>query len=82
VQSIEVNVAGLEDYNDALYARDLELPETIELVTPADEMVVTVRAIEEEEEEEEEEELFVEVEAGDVEVITAASEEEEEEFEE
>jgi large subunit ribosomal protein L25 len=81
VQSIEVNVAGLEDYNDALYARDLELPETIELVTSADEMVITVRAVEEEEEEEEEEELFVEVDAGDVEVITAASDEEEEDFE-
>ena len=36
MQSIEVDVSGLEDFNDALYVRDLSLPETVEVLTPED----------------------------------------------
>jgi large subunit ribosomal protein L25 len=82
VQSIEVDVSGLEDFNDALHVRDLSLPETIEVLTPADELIVRLQAIQIEEEEEEEEEiLFGEVEAGEVEVIQRGRAEDEEEEE-
>ena len=79
MQSIELNVTGLEDYGAALYVSDLSLPEGITVLTPADEMIVRLQGIEEEEEEEEEEEaLLAEVEAGEVEVIQRGKAEEEE----
>jgi len=81
LQSIEVDVSGLEDFSDAIYVRDLQLPSTIELLTPGDEMIARLDTIEEEEEEEEEEALFEVVEPGEVEVIGRGAEEEEEEEE-
>jgi large subunit ribosomal protein L25 len=82
LQSIEVDVSGLEDFGDALYVRDLSLPETVEILTPEDELIVRLQAIQiEEEEEEEEEVLFGEVEPGEVEVIQRGRAEEEEEEE-
>jgi large subunit ribosomal protein L25 len=78
LQSIEVDVSGLEDFSDAIYVRDLQLPTTVELLTPGDEMVARLDTIEEEEEEEEEEALFEVVEPGEVEVIGRGAEEEEE----
>jgi large subunit ribosomal protein L25 len=78
LQSIEVDVSGLEDFSDAIYVRDLQLPDTVELLTPGDEMIARLDTIEEEEEEEEEEALFEVVEPGEVEVIGRGAEEEEE----
>jgi large subunit ribosomal protein L25 len=80
MQSIEVDISGLEDFSDAIYARDLTLPETVTLLTPPDELIARLQGIEEEEEEEEEEELlFEEAEPGEVEVIQRGRAEEEEE---
>jgi large subunit ribosomal protein L25 len=69
MQSIEVDVSGLSDFDEAIHVRDLQLPETIELLTPGDEMVARLEAIEEEEVEEEEEALLEVTEPGEVEVI-------------
>jgi large subunit ribosomal protein L25 len=80
MQSIEVDISGLEDFGDAIYVRDLALPETITVLTSPDELIVRLQAIAEEEEEEEEEEvLFEEAEPGEVEVIQRGRAEEEEE---
>jgi large subunit ribosomal protein L25 len=80
MQSIELDMSGLEGFGEALYVSDLSLPEGITVLTPTDEMIVRLQAVEEEEEEEEEEEvLFGEVEAGEVEVIQRGRVEEEEE---
>ncbi|MFN2129689.1 MAG: 50S ribosomal protein L25 [Anaerolineae bacterium] len=81
LQSIEVDVSGLVDFSDAVHVRDLQLPATIELLTPGDEMIARLEQIQEEEEEEEEEALFEVVEPGEVEVIGRGAEEEEEEEE-
>jgi large subunit ribosomal protein L25 len=81
MQSIEVDVSGLVEFTDAVYVSDLALPEGIEMLTPADEMIARLEAVEEEEEEEEEE-LFPEVEPGEVEVIQRGRAEEEGEEEE
>ena len=78
LQSIEVDVSGLEDFSDAIYVRDLQLPDTVELLTPGDEMIARLDTIEEEEEEEEEEVLLEAMEPGEVEVIGRGAEEEEE----
>jgi large subunit ribosomal protein L25 len=82
MQSIEVDVGGLAEIGDSLLVSDLVVPDTSEILTPADEMVVRLNAIVEIEEEEVEEEiLFGEV--GEVEVIgRGKTEEEEEEIEE
>jgi len=76
LQSIEVDVSGLEDFADAVYVRDLLLPDTIEVLTPGDEMIARLDTIEEEEVEEEEEALFEVLEPGEVEVIGRGAEEE------
>jgi large subunit ribosomal protein L25 len=76
LQSIEVDVSGLEDFADAVYVRDLRLPDTIEVLTPGDEMIARLDSIEEEEVEEEEEALFEVLEPGEVEVIGRGAEEE------
>jgi large subunit ribosomal protein L25 len=75
MQSIEVDVSGLEDFSDAVYVRDLQLPATIEVLTPGDEMIARLDTIEEEEVEEEVEALFEVVEPGEVEVIGRGAEE-------
>jgi large subunit ribosomal protein L25 len=80
MQLIEVDVSGLEGFADAVHVRDLQLPPTIELLTPGDEMIARLEPIEEEEVEEEEA-LFEVVQPGEVEVIGRGAEEEEEEEE-
>lgn len=77
VQSIEVDVSGLVDLDDAVYVRDLIVPESIEMVTSGDEMIARMQPVLEEEEEEEEEALFVIPEA-EVEIIQRGRAEEEE----
>jgi large subunit ribosomal protein L25 len=80
MQSIEVDVSGLVDMSDAIYVRDLAVPQGVEILTSSEEMIVRLQPILEEEEEEEEEELGIELpEVGDVEVIQRGREEEEEE---
>jgi large subunit ribosomal protein L25 len=83
MQSLEVDVSGLSDFGEAIYVSNISLPEGIDMITLADEMVARLDTIEEEEEEEiEEEELFAPAEAGEVEVIGRGAEEEEVELEE
>jgi large subunit ribosomal protein L25 len=80
MQSIEVDVSALNEVGDSLSVSDLVVPDTVELLTAAEEMVVRLNAIVEiEEEEAEEEELFGE--AAEVEVI-GRGKEEDEDFEE
>ncbi|MBN1583077.1 MAG: 50S ribosomal protein L25 [Anaerolineae bacterium] len=77
MQSIEVDVSVLAEIGDSLLVGDLVVPDTVEILTAADEMVVRLNAIVElEEEEGEEEVLFGEV--GEVEVIGRGKTEEEE----
>lgn len=61
---IEVNVSGLEAFDQAIYVRDLETPPSVAWVSEGDEMIVKVEpiSIEEEEVEEVVEEVPVEVE--------------------
>jgi large subunit ribosomal protein L25 len=75
LQMIEVDVSGLADWDDAIYVRDLVVPESVTLLTDPEEMVARLEPVIEEEEEEEELEM---PEIGEVEVIQRAREEEEE----
>ena len=77
MQSIELDASKMVEFSDALYVSDLSLPEGIDILTPADEMIARLQAIQEEEEEEEEELLFGEEETAEVEVIQRGKEEEE-----
>ena len=64
--SIEVDISGLEEFDQAIYLRDVTLPEGIELLTDLDEMLVKLNApsvTEEVEEEAEEAEEAAEAEA-------------------
>ena len=58
-ERIEVDATVLVDIDSAIYVRDLDLPDNIEVLTDPDELIagVTYVTIEEEEEEEEEAEL-------------------------
>lgn len=58
---IEVDVSGLDEFDKAIYVRDLNVPSSIELVSEGDEMIVKVEPVSAVEEE-------VEVEAAPVEV--------------
>jgi large subunit ribosomal protein L25 len=58
MQSIEVDIGVLAEIGDSLSVSDLVVPDTAEILTPADEMVVRLNAIVEIEEEEVEEEEF------------------------
>jgi large subunit ribosomal protein L25 len=77
LQSIEVDVSSLVDMDDAIYVRDLSVPERVEILTDEDEMIARMQYVIEEEEEEEEEE-FVLPSVDEVEVIGERQEEEEE----
>jgi large subunit ribosomal protein L25 len=74
LQSIDVDLTKLVEMDDSLLVGDLAVPDTVEVLQPADEMVVKLNPIVEEEEEEEEE-AFIEV--GEVEVIGRGVTEEE-----
>ena len=78
-ERISIDISTLLEIGDAIYVRDLEVPEAVEVLTSEDEMVVLVTApaaVEEEEVEEEEEELFVDEDA-EPEVIERGKKEEE-----
>lgn len=76
MQSIDVDVSALVSFDDVIRVSDLSVPEGIEVLTAADELIVRLQGIQEEEEEEVEE-VFAEVDAGEVEVIQRARDEDE-----
>ncbi len=79
-ERVSIDISKLVSIGDAIYVRDLEMPDAVEVLTDEDEMVVlvTAPAAIEEEEEVAEEELFVDEEA-EPEVIERGRREEEEE---
>lgn len=52
VHSIIIDLAKLENINDSLHIKDIEIPKGLEVLTDMAEMIVTVQAAEEEKEEE------------------------------
>ena len=78
-ERIIVNISTLAEIDDAIYVRDIELPEEVSVLTDIDEVVVLVTAPAMEEEEEEEE---LEEEELEPEVIEKGKKEEEGEEEE
>jgi large subunit ribosomal protein L25 len=81
VQSFEVDISALVEMDDAIYVRDLVVPEGIDILTDGDEMIARMQYVVEEEEEEEEEEFGLPS-VEEVEVIGERREEGEEEEEE
>lgn len=51
ISSVEVDISGLEEFSDVIRVADLKLPETLTVVTDAEEAVATVAPPKEEEEE-------------------------------
>jgi len=78
-ERVSIDISSLVSIGDAIYVRDLEMPEAVEVLTDEDEMVVlvTAPALIVEEEEEGAEELFVDEEA-EPEVIERGKKEDEE----
>ena len=74
--SIEVDISGLEDMSSHLLASEIKLPNKVELITGADEVVVSIIAQVEEEEE------VVEVNMEDIEATSEGKKKTEEEAEE
>jgi large subunit ribosomal protein L25 len=79
IHSIEVELSDLE-IDDAIYVRDLQVPENVAILTDGEELVAKVQYLYIPEEEEEEEE-WLEVAPEEVEVISKGKEEVEEEAE-
>ena len=75
-EAIEVDLSGLEEIDQAIYVKDLQVPPTVEILTDAEEMVAKVGWAAAEEVEEE---VVEPVELEEVEVIARGKEEEEEE---
>ena len=74
IHSIEVDLSTLLEIDDAIYVKDLQVPENIAILTEGDEMVAKVQRLRLAEEEEVEEEV-VEVAPEEVEVIAKGKEE-------
>jgi len=74
IHSIEVDISTLLEIDDAIYVRDLQVPDNIAILTDGDEMVAKVQRLRLAEEEEEVEEE-VEVALEEVEVIAKGKEE-------
>jgi large subunit ribosomal protein L25 len=81
VQSFQVDVSSMVNMEDAVYVRDLIVPDSIEMLTSDDEMIVRLQYVVEEEEEEEEEEFELAPSVEDVEVIQRGVGEDEQEDE-
>lgn len=73
IGAIEVDLSGLEEIDQAIYVKDLQVPPAVEILTDAEEMVAKVGWAAAEEVEEE----VVPVEPEEVEVIVKGKEEEE-----
>jgi large subunit ribosomal protein L25 len=83
ISQIEFDISHLSTPDDIVYVHEIELPETMTLVTDPEATVTSFDYFrEEEEEEEEEEELLFATAADEVEVIGHGKGDEEEEFEE
>jgi large subunit ribosomal protein L25 len=82
VQTFQVDVSRLVNMDDAIYVRDLVVPDSIEMLTSDDEMIARLQYVVEEEVEEEEEEFELAPSVEDVEVIQRGVGEEGEEEEE
>ncbi|RME44992.1 MAG: 50S ribosomal protein L25 [Chloroflexi bacterium] len=77
IPAITIDISGLEEIDDAVFVRDLELPEQVTILTDPDEMIVRIGYAEMEREEAEEEiaEEEVEVEVVPEEAAVEAPEE-------
>lgn len=83
ISEIEFDVSHLSSPDDLIYVHEIELPETMTLITDPEATVTSFDYFrEEEEEEEEEEDLLFATAADEVEVIGRGKEDEDEEFEE
>ena len=76
-ERITIDLSILREIGDAIYVRDLNLPEEVEVLAEPDEMVILVTAPEAEAVTEEEEEVVVEAVEGEPEVIERGKKEEE-----
>ncbi len=76
VQSIEVDISRLVEMDDSLLVGDLPVPDTVEILTHADELVAKLNPVIELVEEEEEDMFAVVDAAGDVEVVERGKAEE------
>jgi large subunit ribosomal protein L25 len=76
-ERITIDLSILREIGDAIYVRDLNLPEEVEVLAEPDEMVILVTAPEAEPVAEEEEEAVAVAEEGEPEVIERGKKEEE-----
>jgi large subunit ribosomal protein L25 len=74
IHSIEVDLSSLLEIDDAIYVKDLQVPDNVAILTDGDELVAKVQYLYIPEEEEEEEE-WIEVAPEEVEVIAKGKEE-------
>jgi large subunit ribosomal protein L25 len=81
IHSIEVDLSPLVGVDDAIYVKDLQVPENITILTDGDELVAKIQYLYIPEEEEVEVEEWVEVAPEEVEVIAKGKEVEEAEGE-
>lgn len=79
VSEVDFDISHLASPDDVIYAREIDLPEGLTLITDPDAAVTSFDYFREEEEEEEEEELLFATAADEVEVIGKGKAEEEEE---
>jgi large subunit ribosomal protein L25 len=77
IHSIEVDLSTLLEIDDAIYVKDLRVPENITILTDGEELVAKVQRLRLEEVEEEVEEEVVEMAPEEVEVIAKGKEVEE-----
>jgi large subunit ribosomal protein L25 len=83
ISEVSFDIGHLSSPDDLVYVHEIELPETMTLITDPEATVTSFDYFrEEEEEEEEEEDLLFATAADEVEVIGKGKEDEEEEFEE
>lgn len=79
ISEIDFSISHLDSPDDVIYARDIDIPDSLTLITDPDAAVTSFDYFREEEEEEEEEELLFATAADEVEVIGKGKAEEEEE---
>jgi len=80
-ESIEVDVSNLQEIGDAIYVKDVQVPNNVEIITDPEELVIVVSAVKEEAVEEVEELVEEGVEGSEPAVIEHGKKEEESEEE-
>ncbi|MDH4135604.1 MAG: 50S ribosomal protein L25 [Anaerolineae bacterium] len=75
IHSIEVDLSTLLEIDDAIYVKDLQVPDNVTILTDGDELVAKIQRLRLAEEEEEVEEEMVEMAPEEVEVIAKGKEE-------